>query len=227
MDVSELSQIKKFALSLSAPLTATGSDEKYSELGYWNDSSVAAQLKSWWDIETKEDLEETLSWLDEEGGHTAVFNEHYMKMCDMTFLQREEHVESFGEDDWESYIRAYTIHRYMGALGRHTIRAFDIARYVMLSQAAYTRGWYSEGDVWERLLGQARKIAQYRMFLSHFDYLFSYYVGRTYSLKHGRDSVIHSMNQARKLLVKNNSPFLTFAPWPDFEHFSLEDQQHV
>lgn len=214
MKTNNMSPIQKYALSLSAPILVTGSDPNYDKPKFDPPSEVRQMLSSWWDIDSLEGLEEALHWLDEEGGHTAVYLQTHHRLKEMLHCERLDYVASLESEDEDEYLRAALVHHYLHDLGRYTIRAFDLARYCMLVRAGYILEWFSEEKMWSLSLKQAQTIIDNRMFGSHIDFLYSYYVGRAFGMKLGSDGIKKSLFNARKLLIEANSPFLSWAPWP-------------
>lgn len=215
MALENLTQKQKFALSLAAPILVTGSEPNYQCLAFDPVDKVQDMLSSWWGIENREQLLEMLEWLDKEGGHTIEFLRLNNHLAEMLHSERKSFIESLKTIDRDEYTRAQLVEQYLFDLGPYTIKAFDIGRHSMLVRAGYALGWFSEDDTWGLLLEQADAILDREMFSSHFDYLYSYFVGRAFGMKLGYEGVMDSLKNARRLVAEVDSPYLSFAPWPD------------
>jgi hypothetical protein len=177
------------ALVLDAPILVTGTNPQYTALEFDPESSIRSMLSSWWGIESKEDLQSTLRWLQEEGGHTVVFNIVLGELHLLTFQQKLNRIKEAELSSRDEGIRFNTAFRYQYDLGQYTTRAFDISRYVLLVKSGFNFKWLTEDETWSLIVPQAELIINHNMFSTHQEYLLSHYVGRTFVMKHEAGSI--------------------------------------
>lgn len=207
-----ISLLDRLALSLDAPIKVTGSEPGYHCLEFGPKREAQNMLNSWWGVTTADELEEMLAWLLSEG-HRVVFDQEYNRMHFMTHSERQDYVESFRKTDSDQFVRASTVNKYLFNMGASTVLAFDIARYKLLLGAGVSMGWISEENFWQRIRPLASQIVDKRLFNSATDYLLSYYVGRTYGMKHREGSIKESLREMNKLLTDPESPFFRDYGW--------------
>ena len=227
MESYNLSHQQLFALSLTAPILVTGPNPSYNTLATDTPQASANLLSSWWDITTEEDLRKTLHWLENEGGHTVYFIQCLKKLERMSFLQRRDYIAELMATNRDEYVRAKLTEHYRLDLGRFTVLAFDIARITLLVRTGHDVGWIDEQEAWTLLLRQADKIITNRMWDSHFDYLYSYMVGRAFGMKKDVAGIIESVNTAHALLTNHQSPWLSYAPWPKFTETDVAENSNT
>lgn len=204
-----------FALSLTAPIQAMGTDPDYRRLGNLRPEAALNMLGSWWGIHEVTDLYATLDWLEHEGGHASRFYEWQNRLERMTYHARREYLHDLSRHSKKDYRRAALVERYRLELGRFSILAFDISRITSLIRAGFSAGWVSEAKTWEVIIRQADYIIDNRMWLSHMDYLFSFLVGRVFAMREGAEGTLDCMGQLHALMSDPNSPWMSYAPWPD------------
>ena len=217
MHNKKLSQKQLFALSLTAPILVTGQNPQYDTLTTHTAEGAADLLSSWWGIENLQDLQETLHWLGEEGGHTAIYIQWKNHLERMSYLQRQKFIESLKDKNRDDYVRANVVERYRMELGAYSILAFDICRMTLLIRCGYDTGWLTEEEAWTGVLEQADRVINNRMWWSHLDYLYSFAVGRAFGMLRDGEGNLTDLREARTLLTDYNTPWLSYAPWPNFE----------
>lgn len=214
MNLDQLSPLQRMALVLDAPLSITGNPPRFYDLTTETEN-VADSLKSWWGVTTKADHDSMLHWLEEEGGHTAVYLDVLNTLEPLTYQERLARIEYINKSDANQGQRLELACRYYHDLGPYTIKAFDISRYAMLAKQGYMMGWYSEASLWSLLEKQAQQIIENKMFSSHADFLLSFYVGRTFAMNHGVGNVKESIRLLNLLMLDPSSPYLSFIDWSD------------
>ncbi len=214
MGLEPFSQKQKFALSLAAPVLAAEPGSDYQCLSFAPKDKVTEILAKRWNIISREQLIKKLDWLDSDGGYTIEYLRLHHYLAEMLYVERQDFVASLAARDNGQYVRAKLVEQYLNDLGEHTIRAFDIASQSVLVRAGYVMGWFEEGETWQRLTLQADIVVDHGMFKTHFDYLFSYVVGRAFGLKLGNVDVMRVSANMRSLVAGADSPYVSFAPWP-------------
>ena len=213
MNFNTLTDTQKLAITLNAPIAATGSNPKYKEIKSGTKTSALKMLDSWWDIKTAEDLESTLAWLIDEGGHTVHYHRLLDELFGLTYQQRLHRIEQVTQEDPKEAIRYRTAFQYLYDLGPATIFAFDVARYVHLVKSGCTLEWLTEQEALQRIQVQAERIVSEQLFATHHDYLLSYAVGRTFSLYHDEGMVKQTQDLLTQLVVNTDSPFNSYIDW--------------
>ncbi len=169
------------------------------------------------DINNREQLVKKIDWLDSEGGYTIEYLRLHHYLAEMLYTERQDFIASLAARDGDQYIRAKLVAQYLHDLGEHTIRAFDIASQSMLVRAGYTMGWFEEEETWQRLTLLADVVVDHGMFKTHFDYVYSYVVGRAFGMTLGHEGVMPVLDNMRTLVVDDCSPYVEFAPWPNMD----------
>ncbi|MFL0799242.1 MAG: DUF1266 domain-containing protein [Agarilytica sp.] len=215
MGLDSLSKKQKFALSLAAPVLIAEPGCDYQSLAFAAADKVAALLSSQWSIDNREQLLTKLDWLDTEGGYTIEYLRLHHYLSEMLHLERKDFIASLASGDAGQFTRASLVAQYLHDLGEHTIRAFDIAGQNVLVRAGYVMGWFEEAETWQRLTLQADIIVDHGMFKTHFDYLYSYVVGRVFGMMLDHEALMDTLTCIRDLVNDDDSPYVAFAPWPN------------
>ena len=213
MTTENLSPIQKLALVLDAPIVITGTEKDYTDLKPNSAKASRNMLSSWWDVNTKSELEETLHWLDQEGGHTIVYHQVLNELYPLTYQQQLARVESARQHDRKEGIRFATAFQYLYDLSEATIYAYDVARYALLVKAGHSLDWFSEQEAWDLLVTKAQPIVEKPIFATHDDYLLSYAVGRTFSMGHDSGDIKQTNSYIKTLITSPESPYINFVDW--------------
>ncbi|WP_196159839.1 DUF1266 domain-containing protein [Reinekea sp. G2M2-21] len=208
-----LTPLQKMALVLDAPIIITGTIKNYTDLKPSGIEESLNMLSSWWDIHSKSELEETLQWLDQEGGHTVVYHKVLDELLPLTHVQQQARVERAKKQDHKEGIRFKTALQYLYDLSPATIYAFDVARYVNLAKTGYSLDWFSEQELWSMLEEKARSITEKPVFATHEDYLLSFAVGRTFSMGHDSGTIKQTNENIKTLITSPESPFVSYINW--------------
>ncbi len=214
MGLDSLTQQQRFSLSLAAPVLMSDPDFDCQSLGFGDKDKVAKMLSTQRGIDTRDQLVKLLDWLDNEGGHTIEYLRLHHYLAEMLYSERKGFIASLASSGSDQAVPATLVEQYLYDLGEHTIRAFDIATQSMLIRAGYVMGWFKEDETWQRLVFQADFIVEHGVFKTHFDYLFSFVVGHAFAEKLDHKGVKAALGNARRLVVDQDSPYLSFAPWP-------------
>jgi len=138
--------------------------------------------------------------------------------------KEHEEVKTLKEQNRDDYVRANVVERYRLELGPYSILAFDICRITLLIRNGYDTGWLTEEEAWSSVLKQADRIIDQRMWWSHLDYLYSFNVGRAFGMLRDVDGILNNLREARTLLTDFNTPWLSYAPWPNFREATASDE---
>lgn len=107
-------------------------------------SLVRSMLKSAWDIKGADDVMPTLTWLANEG-HRAKFQSLYETLRGIPAAQFEEEVGRYSRDDQRLYRFVY---QHYDQFANGDILAWDLARYIYVTRAAFNAGYIDEGQGW-------------------------------------------------------------------------------
>jgi hypothetical protein len=212
MNVLDFTPEQRFALSLSSPILATGAPHNFEKVKFTSELDATEMLSSWWGVRTKDELEEILTWLDDEMGHTKPYIDYFNVLEEKLNHEKLSFID--GQEDQNEKIRFQLIYDNLYTFNPHSVRAFDFARYLHLLRSGYVLGWYEEDEFWQRSIEQSKKLLEFGLFDNHFDFLYGYYTGRVFGMKLADEGVKDSLRIARILMSSPESPFLTWAPWP-------------
>jgi Protein of unknown function (DUF1266) len=119
-------------------------------------NDIRRLLDEWWGIKTKEDLLDTLYWLETEG-HRQRFDRVAARIVFLTDEQYKAVVNAAG-DDKESLQEMRIVKKYAVPLRKKGILGWDYCRYINLCRWGYTIGLLSEEEAWEKIMPIARKL---------------------------------------------------------------------
>lgn len=217
MSVEKYTWKQLFALSLSAPLAVDWHAPAFDTLRNFQTPRAQEILSGWWDISDSGDLHSMLDWLEHEGGHWEQFQHLQNRLERMTYYERQRFIRDLKDSDRREYLRAGVVERYRLDLGRFTILAYDLCRITLLVRLGYSAGWVSEIHAWEVLMRQADHVISYRMWWSPMDYLHSFLVGYAFAMHEDAEGNLRRISKTHGLLTSVNSPWLSYAKWPQFE----------
>ena len=133
-------------------------------------------LKNWWGVTTKEETLEVLTWLLNEGHHKE-------------YEQLAAVVATASETDYQMLLHKYqsnpeVIFKLKFArdnherLGKKSLLAWDLCRYIQVAGLAYVAGYLTEEEAWEKIMPAAKIIQE--NFDSWTDMGNNYLTGRHY-----------------------------------------------
>lgn len=113
-------------------------------------------LKNWWGVTTKEEALEVLTWLISEGHHKE-------------YEQLAAVVSSASEADYQALLKKYEsnpevvfklkfAHDNHERLGKKSLLAWDLCRYIQVAGLAYVAGYLTEDEAWEKIIPAAKII---------------------------------------------------------------------
>jgi hypothetical protein len=200
---------KKWALALGAVLNKVNGDE-LDVLGGGERTEEAQEfdrdlLARGWKIRTRQDLLDTLTWL-EKGGHRRSFDELATLLADPEQLRQAESSKDPAFRDRVSMAK-----RMRGQPTGQSIGAWDFGRYVNLCGWGYEVGFLSEDEAWQKIMPVAR--AMQATYPSWNEYGNSYHLGRVFWSDDAPTEARDRVNQAIvQLSLDANSPWQQI-PW--------------
>lgn len=204
---------KEWALAASAILMEVN-NQRHDLLGgeFRNAENIESRrmmLSSWWSIESREDLLETLAWLKDEG-HRKEFSE----TGEMLFTLTPEEVATCvarAQDDEELLHQFELVREFYPRLGSKSLMAWDLGRYIALCRWGYLVGYFSEDEAWARIMPAARMLRQH--FSSWGEMADNYLLGREYwSYNITKANGAQYRQVVSKLLRDPSSPWCQ-CPW--------------
>jgi hypothetical protein len=107
-------------------------------------------VDSGWDIKNRDDLMDSLLWLDS-GGHRSDFKQWGKKIQTLTSDEYEKLlVEYHGNDKTLNKIKVAAA--YYSALGDKGLFGWDYSRYICLCRWGYLAGYLSEEEAWQKIM---------------------------------------------------------------------------
>ena len=181
---AELTKAQLWAISLTGIMTEVNNSNRNS----LNTSAMDETGKNiWlevlrrdWDINTREELLETLDRM-EAGGHAASFGEikdiHYEIMLAANEMAVREIINRV---DWDhtKYSRFMYVSANWNSYYNRTIKAWDLGRNISLCRWGYNAGFITEQEAWEKIFHYAKIIQP--LYNSWEEYGYDYFMGRLF-----------------------------------------------
>lgn len=173
-------QQKKWALATAAVLTEQnhrrhdllgGCERTPQNIEDWRQS-----LRQWWGINSREDLLDSLKWI-ENGGHRHAFNQLRSELASLT-PQEIEALKVQYAANLEIKNSIEIVEEYGETFGEKSLLGWDYARYVSLCGWGYVIGYITEDEAWEMIMPVARMLQA--TFDSWEDLGWNYVVGRRF-----------------------------------------------
>ena len=117
-------------------------------------SEVKQMLNEWWGIENKEDLDEMIKWLLEEGQSKELLDDYNIMKLDMFTRDKVVEIVKGTEDE----ARILAIYDSYVAHGDNAIKAWDLSRAIQLIQSGYKCGYYEYNETIEKSLEVAKQL---------------------------------------------------------------------
>ncbi len=133
-------------------------------------------LSDWWSVDTKDELLDTLNWLQFEG-HRADFDELGRQVSAMNEMQFESTKAAVLIDEQQTH-RLDVVRKNYRLLGNKGILAWDLVRYIALCRWGYLAGYLSDVEAWDLIMPAARRLQQ--TFSSWRDLQENYLIGRDF-----------------------------------------------
>jgi len=178
-----------------------GCDRSPKEIKAWQDS-----LAKWWNTHNREELLETLSWI-EDGGHRRQFDEIAQDLSAASPAQLV-HIRRQVEDNPSVSNKVEIVLTHQREFGAKSITAWDYSRYVSLCGWGYIAGYLTEDEAWQRIMPAARLLQ--RTFTSWEELGKNHVVGREFwSLKQTQKNGDQTRQCFEKLKTDPASPWRT------------------
>lgn len=166
-------------------------------------------LVEWWDVRSREDLIETLKWI-EEGGHRKDLDDMRRFVASLPNEERAAFLKQAGTNP-EMANKISVMSLYRPIYGDKSIVAWDFARYTALCGWGYVAGHFTEEEAWQRMMPAARVLQQ--TFDSWEDMGRNYMIGREFwSLQHTQRTGDSMQRAFKRLRTDTQSPWKTI-PW--------------
>jgi len=209
----KLSDQKLWALATCALLTErnhgrhdllAGCERTASDISGWKMS-----LRGSWSVSNREDLLNTLRWLQQEG-HRARFERMGSTIAALTPDELNT-LRAKNKNNAQANSAMEVAAQYYKRLGKKSILGWDYCRYVSVCRWGYCVGYLSEAEAWERIMPVARALQS--TFDSWEDLGNNYLIGRRFwSLQ----QTLREGEEYKKLLEKfrtdSDSPWVKL-PW--------------
>jgi hypothetical protein len=164
-------------------------------------------LKNWWGVTTKEETADVLHWLLTEGHH-----KEYEQLADVTGHTSATDFEALLQkysDNPEVIFKLRFAKENRERLGKKSLLAWDLCRYVQVAGLAYVAGYFTEEEAWVKIMPAAKLIQE--NFDSWSDMGDNYLMGRLYwaGERNSRLDYIYSLLANQK---DGHSPWNKY-PW--------------
>lgn len=166
-------------------------------------------LEKAWRVRSREELLETLLWIDAEG-HRQGFSEAgaYLTALDEKSLSA---IKAGARGNLEAQNKIDLALQYYPRFGKKSLIGWDYSRYVALCGWGYVAGYLSEQEAWDKIMPVARMLQQ--TFDSWDDLGNNYIVGRKYwSYRKTMSSGLLAEDAFKRLCSDTNSPWVRL-PW--------------
>jgi len=168
---------------------------------------VRGLLQKWWSISNREELLQTLTWINQ-GGHRQLFSAIGARTADLSPDQLSNAVSQLNSEDANSLMVA---HRYYKKFGAQSITAWDYGRYINLCRWGVAAGYVTEDEAWPHMMHAAAILQQTVSSWSEFGE--NYLVGREFwSLNQTRIDG-QQMRAIYRNLVNDPSSAWNRIPW--------------
>lgn len=171
-------------------------------------ASLKKGLESSWDITTKEDADQMITWLMEEGGHNQSLLEEYA-YYGFDEYTRDELVEAISEEPKEDQTYFLGLYDAVQDYGNQAIVAWDLSRALQLLSWYYVTDLYTYEEAMDKSLEVAKKLQA--TYTSWDDMMKSYFYGFQYwNEDDPEDSTSQSYTRRKiyeTLKVQEGSPY--------------------
>lgn len=170
-----------------------------------NQMTQRDSLERWWGVKNRQDLLETLVWIDT-GGHRQDFSETgaYLTTLDAKSLST---LKVKANDNLEAVNKIDLALKYYSSFGKKSLIGWDYSRYVALCGWGYVAGYLSEQEAWEKMMPVARRLQQ--TFDSWEDLGNNYIVGRKFwSYRQTVRNGLDAEDAYKRLCANTNSPWV-------------------
>jgi hypothetical protein len=166
-------------------------------------------LAQWWDIRSRSQLLDTLSWI-ENGGHRREFD-RLVKVVSSASPAQLQAMRSQVRNDPEASNQLDIAIKYGSVFGSKSITGWDYGRYVFLCRRGYLVGYLTRDEAWQKIMPAARLLQS--TFSSWDDLGENYALGRQFwSLQESQSGGAEVVQARQHLLSDPSSPWVRL-PW--------------
>jgi hypothetical protein len=141
-----------WAIAAGANLARRNSDNlEYLDSGVEDPRQL---LSKWWGVNSAEDFQQTLSWLEQEG-HRKRFRALYQQLSRLSASEASQFIGQLPTDSQKS---AQFVWENMRQFAKGDLIAWDFARLINVCRFGYAAGYISEDTAWTKLLSAAQQI---------------------------------------------------------------------
>lgn len=197
---------QRWALATCAIITAMN-DTNHQRLGgiLLSDTEgveTATQiLEEWWNIQSRQDLLNTLDWLAATG-HRLRFAKDGAYLAGLNDTEFTNYLDRFGKTPAKRR-KIIDIREGYQVFGDRSILAWDIGRYVAVAGWGYVAGYMTEAEAWKRIMPLVRQLQT--AFGSWKEMGDNYLLGRRYWSRNTANDPARNAWEA--LLKDRNSPW--------------------
>ena len=174
-------------------------DKSENNIKAWKKS-----LDRWWGDKNREDLLESLRWI-EEGGHRKRFDDWGKYIQSLSEEQYQRLVEE-KSGNMEKLCEILTAKEYYEKLGEKSLLGWDYSRYICLCRWGYLVGYISEEEAWERIMPVAEMLQ--KKFDSWEDLGQNYLIGRRFwSYQYVKEDGDEYEDAVQRLIDMRSSPW--------------------
>lgn len=168
---------------------------------------VRRLLEDSWDISSRDELLQTLQWIDQ-GGHRQLFSQLGARTAN---LSSDELRAAAGQLNPEDANRLVVAHRYYAKYAAQSLTAWDYVRYISLCRWGVAAGYINEEQAWPHVMHAAQILQQ--TFTSWREVGENYLIGREFwSLSQTKTDDQEMRTIYEKLLNDPTSPW-NHIPW--------------
>jgi hypothetical protein len=171
--------------------------------------SERKMLLQWWDVNSRVELFQALTWLQLQG-HRTDFAELGSRVNALT-EQQVATIEAAAQKDPQALNQLEITRKNYIRLGQKGILAWDVVRYITLCRWGYLTGYLSEKEAWARIMAAALLLQQ--TFSSWQDLQSNFLIGREFwSLEQTEKTGGHFREIYERFLQDPKSPW-NANPW--------------
>lgn len=137
--------------------------------------SNQTSLEEGWGITSKDEVDDTVEWLLDEGHNDDLLDEYYSELAEYTVTTLDDYLDDLNETE---KLVAKTILEAHSKYGDRAILGWDLARAMQIIASAYVADYYTYEETMDRFLKVAKIIQE--NFNSWEELVDSYLVGHRY-----------------------------------------------
>lgn len=191
----------------AAAILATFNNEPLTTFPSSRVLGTKSLLRNSWEISSREDLLQTLEWIDK-GGHRQLFSLLGARVANAPPDELSKLVSKLGPENGNSVMIA---HQYYGKYAAQSITAWDYARYINVCRWGVAAGYLTEDEAWPLVMHAAQIIQQ--TFSSWSEFGENYLVGREFWSSHQTQIDGRDMRAIYRRLLNDPNSVWNQNPW--------------